>query len=52
MPPILEVTCEDDSCELDMAELHLTYDMPDSVTVDEFQCPYCGQSDLLSEIEI
>ena len=52
MPATMEISCENDDCELDMAELHYTYDMPEDVTVDDFQCPYCGQSDTLREIEI
>jgi hypothetical protein len=52
MPATLEIACENDECDLDMAELHYTYDMPDDVTVADFQCPYCGQSDSLREIEL
>jgi hypothetical protein len=52
MPATLEIACENDGCELDMAELHYTYDMPDDVTVADFHCPYCGQSDSLREIEL
>lgn len=47
----LEIACENDECELDMAELHYTYDMPADVTINDFQCPYCGQSDTSREIE-
>ena len=36
MPATLEIACENDDCELDMAELHYTYDMPDDVTVTDF----------------
>ena len=52
MPATLEVKCTNDDCELDMFELHYTYDMPDDVGVEEFQCPYCRQSDSLSEVEL
>ena len=52
MPATLEVACENADCELDMAELHYTYDMPDDVTVTDFQCPYYGQTELLREIEL
>lgn len=52
MPRTLEVVCTDDACELDMFELHYTYDMPDEVGVTDFSCPYCGTSDSLSEIEL
>ena len=52
MPKTLEVVCTDDDCELDMFELHYTYDMPDSVGVRDFQCPYCQGTDCLSEVEL
>jgi len=52
MPATLEVVCTDDSCELDMFELHYTYDMPDDVGVADFQCPYCGGVDCLREVEL
>jgi len=52
MPATLEVVCNDDACELDMFELHYTYDMPDSVGLDDFSCPYCGGTDCLSEVEL
>ncbi len=32
MPATLEVKCANEDCELDMFELHYTYDMPDDVT--------------------
>lgn len=52
MPETLEVVCTDDACELDMFELHYTYDMSDDVGVSDFQCPYCGGVDCLEEIEL
>jgi len=52
MPATLEVVCTDDSCELDMFEMHYTYDMPDIVGLDDFSCPYCGGTDCLSEVEL
>jgi hypothetical protein len=52
MPRTLEVKCASPDCELDMFELHYTYDMPDDVTVSDFTCPYCGQSEDLEEIEV
>lgn len=52
MPATLEIKCENDDCELDMTELHSTYEMPDDVAVADFRCPYCGQSDSLREIEL
>jgi hypothetical protein len=50
MPATLEVKCTNEACELDMAELHYTYDMPDDVGVEDFSCPYCGTSRDLEEI--
>lgn len=52
MPPTLEVVCENDACELDMFELHYTYDMPDGVGVSDFSCPYCGTVEDLREVEL
>ncbi len=50
MPATLEVVCENGDCELDMFELHYTYDMPEDVEVADFSCPYCGTSDDLVEV--
>ncbi len=52
MPTTLEVKCTNDDCELDMFELHYTYDMPDDVGVEDFVCPYCRQSPSLEVIEV
>ncbi len=52
MPRTLEVACADPDCELDMFELHYTYDMPEDVGVNDFSCPYCGDSDALEAIEV
>ncbi|UPV73109.1 hypothetical protein M0R89_11170 [Halorussus limi] len=52
MPATLEVKCTNDECEMDMFEMHYTYDMPDDVGVSDFQCPYCGGTDCLREIEL
>jgi len=52
MPKTLEVKCTSADCELDMFELHYTYDMPDEVGVADFTCPYCGEGDGLEEIEL
>ena len=52
MPATLEVVCTDDDCELDMFELHYTYDMPDDVGVADFVCPYCNDSTPLEAIEL
>jgi predicted RNA-binding Zn-ribbon protein involved in translation (DUF1610 family) len=52
MPKTLEVKCTSADCELDMFELHYTYDMPDEVGVADFTCPYCGESEDLAAIEL
>jgi hypothetical protein len=52
MPATMEVVCTDDGCELDMFELHYTYDMPDDVGVRDFTCPYCGGVDCLEAVEL
>lgn len=52
MPATLELRCTSDACELDMVELHYTYDMPDDVGVSDFSCPYCGSTDRLEEIVV
>jgi hypothetical protein len=52
MPATLEVACTAEACELDMFELHYTYDMPDEVGVGDFACPYCGETDALEAIEL
>jgi hypothetical protein len=50
MPKTMEVKCTESECELDMFELHYTYDMPSETTVEDFTCPYCGSRDGLEEI--
>ncbi|GAB3018960.1 DUF7559 family protein [Natronobiforma cellulositropha] len=50
MPATLEVTCTNEECTLDMFELHYTYEMPDETTVEDFSCPYCGETDPLEEL--
>jgi hypothetical protein len=52
MPATMEVRCREADCELDMFELHYTYDMPDSLGVSDFSCPYCGGTSCLEEIEV
>jgi hypothetical protein len=52
MPATLEVRCIGDDCELDMFEMHYTYDMPDDVGVDAFACPYCRSEETLEAIEL
>ncbi|MFB6205670.1 MAG: hypothetical protein ABEJ05_03960 [Haloglomus sp.] len=42
MPKTLEIQCADPDCDLDMAELHYTYNMPDGTGAEAFSCPYCG----------
>ena len=48
----MEVRCTAAECELDMAELHFTYDVSDDVGVADFRCPYCGGDDCLEAIEL
>lgn len=52
MPKTLDVVCTADDCELDMFELHYTYDMPEEVGLQDFQCPYCGETGPLSEVTL
>jgi hypothetical protein len=52
MPATLEVICTDDGCEIDMFELHYTYDMPENVGVEDFVCPYCTETAPLEAIEL
>lgn len=49
MPKTVEAKCTNQECELDMMELHYTYDMSDDTTVGDFVCPNC-RSDALEEI--
>ena len=51
MPGTMELRCTDDDCELDMVELHFTYDMPDDVGPADFRCPHCG-GEALEEIVV
>ena len=50
MPATAEVVCESSDCELDMFEVHYTYDVPDDHGVADLSCPYCADSASLSEI--
>lgn len=52
MPPTREVRCDNPDCELDMFEVHYTYDVPDDHTVADLRCPYCGESADLEEIVV
>lgn len=52
MPRTSEIVCTADSCELDMFEIHYTYDVPDEVPVTDLSCPYCGGTDGLSVVEL
>ncbi len=51
MPKTLEVVCTDSDCELDMFELHYTYDLPYETGVEDFVCPYCRSGDHLEALE-
>lgn len=50
MPKTLEVVCTRDDCDLDMFELHYTYNMAEGTGVDDFACPYCGDAEGLEEL--
>lgn len=51
MPPTLEVVCENPGCELDMFEVHYSYEMSHGdVGLSDFHCPYCGDGDSLREL--
>lgn len=52
MPATLEIKCTSNNCELDMFQLHYTYDMPRDVGVSDFQCPYCGGVECLEELDV
>lgn len=52
MPPTKEVKCTSGDCELDMFENHYTYDVPDDHSVEDLQCPYCGRTETLEEIQL
>jgi len=50
MPATVEVKCDNGDCELDMFEVHYTYDVPEDHSVADLVCPYCAESAPLSEI--
>lgn len=52
MPETVEVKCDNGDCELDMFEVHYTYDVPDDHGVADLSCPYCTNSASLSEIAL
>ncbi|MFW6320280.1 MAG: DUF7559 family protein [Halohasta sp.] len=52
MPATVEVICNNDDCELDMFEVHYTYDVPEDHEVDDLVCPYCTDDTGLNEIEL
>jgi hypothetical protein len=52
MPATVEVSCERADCELDMFEVHYTYDVPDDHGVADLVCPYCNDDTQLQEIEL
>jgi len=52
MPPTREVVCENDDCELDMFEVHYTYDVPEDHGVADLTCPYCGETAALAEVQL
>ena len=52
MPSTLELRCEDGDCEVDMFELHFTYDIHDDPKAADFACPLCGGTECLEEIVV
>lgn len=50
MPPTLEVAYANEACDLDMFELHYTYELVGEVTVSDLICPCCGQTEPLAEL--
>ncbi len=52
MPETIEIVCQQEACELDMFEMHYTYDMPESVGISDFVCPYCKETDQLAEVSL
>jgi hypothetical protein len=52
MPETLEVVCSNGDCELDMFKLHYTYDMPEDVGTEDFQCPYCASTNALEAVTL
>ena len=52
MPATVEVICDNTDCELDMFEVHYTYDVPEDHAVDDLVCPYCTEASALEEIEL
>jgi len=52
MPPTREVVCENDDCELDMFEVHYTYDVPEDHGVSDLACPYCGETADLVAVQL
>ncbi len=52
MPETVEVDCDNGDCELDMFEVHYTYDVPDDHSVADLICPYCNSNSSLAEIEL
>ena len=52
MPGTMEVVCRNEGCELDMLELHFTYDMPDGTSAADFVCPYCEDGESLEALQV
>ena len=52
MPETVEVKCDNTDCELDMFEVHYTYDVPEDHEVADLVCPYCTEATGLEEIEL
>ena len=52
MPKTVEVRCDNTGCELDMFEVHYTYDVPDDHGVSDLVCPYCSETAPLTELTL
>lgn len=52
MPSTKEISCTDPSCYLDMFENHYTYDVPENHDIADVQCPVCGGTSCLEELEV
>jgi aspartate carbamoyltransferase regulatory subunit len=52
MPATVEVICDNTDCELDMFEVHYTYDVPEDHETADLVCPYCTEAAALEEIEL
>lgn len=52
MPATMEIKCTNSDCEVDMFELHFTYDIHDNPAAADFACPLCEATAGLQEITL